>query len=357
MNLSINIKRTLCFVSTLSLLLCVVFLYSYFIDKNKDITDARNYFYFFTNILEVGLIESTLMNYVGGGKFEPVLLIFYKFYSFLHSSEIGFKGFYWFVFYNYVIITAFTLYLINLYSEHLTSSSKYSIIFISFLLSFFWFPSYLNMLWVWRANMAYSFVLLSLYFFLKKRMYVSIAFVVIATLTHYSSFFLILLIYFFYFLSFKYKRLSIGIKTVVTIILALLSSFFYAYVKSIVSSGDALWAGDYYLRYFILFYFILGLLLFSIDLPSLKPKVDYSSYSLIVALFLFFIFSVIVSMLGASNYQDSFRIMHFSYLSFCLFFPIVLINSSIYVRIISFFYLFFGIASTLYLFFNFFKIQ
>lgn len=158
-----------------------------------------------------------------------------------------------------------------------------------FFIVFFWFPSYLNMLWVWRTNIAYSFVLLSLYFFLKKRMYVSIAFVVIATLTHYSSFFLILLIYFFYFLSFKYKRLSIGIKTVVTIILALLSSFFYAYVKSIVSSGDALWAGDYYLRYFIL-----GLLLFSIALPSLKPKVDYSSYSLIVALFLFFTFSIIV---------------------------------------------------------------
>ena len=295
------------------------------------------------------------MSYVSGGKFEPVLLIFYKLYSFLHSSEVGFKGFYWFVFYNYVIITAFTLYLIRLYSECLASSNKCAIIFIAFLLSFFWFPSYLNMLWVWRTNMAYSFVLLSLYFFLKKRMYVSIAFVVIATLTHYSSFFLILLIYFFYFLSFKYKRLSIGIKTVVTIILALLSSFFTLTLKALFLLR--MHCGLGIIIFDTLFYFILGLLLFSIALPSLKPKVDYSSYSLIVALFLFFIFSIIVSMLGASNYKDSFRIMHFSYLSFCLFFPIVLINSSIYVRIISFFYLFFGVASTLYLFFNFFKIQ
>ncbi len=350
MRLFLNRKHLAWNLLSLFFLLGVVLFYSFLVSSNETIVDARNYFYYYNDILDNGFISSAWKNYDGSGKFEPVILVFYKLYAILFGSLVHTDKFYWFVFYNYVVIGLLTVCIISLFSKMFVPSKKHMAIFFSILLSFFWFPSYLNMLWLWRADIAYTFALLSLFLFLSGRLYYSAFFSIAATLTHYSSFPIIAVILFFHIFVFHFKNGSSGVKALVVVVFSICISFLYVFIKQYVSSGSAKWGGDYYLRYIILLYFFFGVVVYYLMLSSLRSSFSNYLYSFLFSILMFFLFSLIVSILGARNYQDSFRIMHFSYLSFCIFFPILMMLSNICMKIISSTYLLIGVMAAFYLF-------
>ncbi|WP_442959209.1 EpsG family protein [Providencia sp. PROV037] len=185
-----------------------VFLYSSLIFNNHGVTDARNYYSFFQLIEDAGLIKFVSESYIASGKLEFVLYFFYL----LISKFIEPNDFYLFTLANYTLIFSITLYAFYTYSRHFFNSKYLTVTLYSLLVSFSWFPSYLNMLWLWRTDLAYAILLCSFFFYITGRYLRFFILLIIAIFTHYSSIPIIIVLLCIYHFIKNIHPISLGIK-------------------------------------------------------------------------------------------------------------------------------------------------
>jgi hypothetical protein len=172
-----------------------VFVYTEVISSGK-ISDAKNYFEFYENILENGYINFLVAQFNSSGKLEPGIYFVYS----LFPSGLEFKKF---VFLNYLIFLMILFFIFKTVLKY-KDNNYIKTAFIFIVLIFFWYPMYSNLLWIWRNIFAVLFLIISIFSLYK----FSRVMVLIAISFHYSAlmYYLLLAIVrrFFYFI----KKLS-----------------------------------------------------------------------------------------------------------------------------------------------------
>lgn len=316
-------------------------LYSYL---NSDISDPRAYFYFFEKIVEDDFINFIISFYVNTGKLEIIQALFFN----MLYLTFGQLGFFEFIIINYLLIFSLFYFLIKYFCFTFSIDERIRFFSICFITITLWLPSYLNVIWLWRTNLSYVILFFAILSFINKKNVLAVFFTLIAFFTHYSSAAVLLLFYFLYIIDLLIYRLSISLKLIIIFIASIIIIFFYDLLKNYFVSGMDGWESAYYMRFIILSYFFIGIL-FILYFISGYSKIKFEKISFIRVSLWFFIICLILASFGVNNYQDSFRIMHFSYFLFCFISTLVVMRLNGFTRIIFSLYLSVGIFSGFYL--------
>ncbi len=148
--------------------------------------DSAVYYYQYTQIKEIGLNNFALTQLEEAGKFEPGLYFIYDFFP----GELNILTF---VFLNYIIIYIVLNLLFKVVSgvveNHHPDNGNYRInLYYLTITLFFWYPSYLNILWVWRSYISTIFFFISIVLFYSDRVRLSILMMLCAIFVHAVSF-------------------------------------------------------------------------------------------------------------------------------------------------------------------------
>ncbi|MTC74110.1 hypothetical protein GKR75_07450, partial [Providencia sp. wls1919] len=207
--------------------------------------------------------------------------------------------------------------------------------------------------WLWRADFAYSLLLLGYLFYIKDKYFLFFIFSVLSIFSHYSSLPLLLLLITFFSFSKNIKSLSEGIKILLVIIFAIACSYIYKIVKRSFTSGEGNWVSSYYLGNLLLLYFAIGLFLLIFLFYTKKWKFSKNLYNFSLTVILNSIFSFIISLSSNGNHQDITRIMHISFLLFCILIPLIFPYGNKLQKMLILIYLTTGCIGTIYLVINF----
>lgn len=213
----------------------IIFIHIYIsVILTGKISDAQLYYNFYNSVSENGYFAFLISQYDNAGKVEPAIYFLYS----LLPSELSFEVF---IFINYFILLIIIFFIYTAINKKYFFVNNVKNIFYFLFLIFFWYPTYSNLLWVWRSFFAIVLIVLSLYLFNKMIKYI-IGFFAISF--HFSSILYLLIIFFIdnildFIKKLNYYYLAI-IMIFIGIFLGLFVKIFFNYF-SFLSSGDMNW--------------------------------------------------------------------------------------------------------------------
>lgn len=349
---TMKIKKYSIFYSLIILLLCIFFiiLYTNLVFENDIITDARNYFSFYKEIEHSGFFYFISKSYAASGKLE---FVFYFIYSIL-SYFPTFNNFFNFIFVNYIIIALLTLKSFMVCSKTFSTTSYFRTISLSLVLVFSWFPSYLNMLWLWRADFAYALLLLSYLYYINNKYFLFLIFAFLSIFSHYSSLPILTILILLFIFSKNFNKISLGLKIFISLILSFIGAFFYKAIKRSFTSGEGNWVSDYYLGNAMLAYFFLGLIIITVLVFLCRREIPKHLFHFITTFIFFSLFCFMIALSSNGNHQDITRTMHVPFLLLCMTIPLIKSYGSIIQKYFINAYILMGCIGTAYIIINFF---
>jgi hypothetical protein len=209
------------------IIIVFIFLFTSINYINTEITDSRTYYFVFEQMDRFNIINSIMFFTNAIGKMEFLLPVYYVFLKLLRLPE----EFEYFIFYNYCLMFFCLFYMINKFAKYFFINNVYLYTLLTLILLCLWFPSYINILWVWRAQISYCLIFVAFIFFFKCRYFYFLILLFISFFFHYSSLAIVFLLIFFYFIVKIFYRFSFSVKYLVSIVFSILGILTYKVLK------------------------------------------------------------------------------------------------------------------------------
>lgn len=318
---------------TLLLILTVIglcaWLLSVIVNENDTITDARNYYYFYSEFLSDDFLDFSAALVHETGKLEPALYILV--YGFFNWFITGFQSFAFICLYLVLTGLAFLMYVVL---SRMSISSGRICLFVVFsvLIYTVWYPSYSSVLWVWRSHLAFTLVFFAI---INARVLASMSLIFLSVFLHYSSLALAIVVCFLFLWVRFFPNVSLGVKFFGALLSGLVASMLVGIMKSAVVSGDGVWvsdtdAGTFVYAYF--FCFVIALIGMFLQANILKIELFMFERNLLARLFCVILFFLGLSITSINSHQDLMRMMQPTFIIAPLIYIIIFIKSKIWPR-------------------------